>query len=55
MRALNTDTGKNRVGHEDGLPGLLVFNLLLPGQLSFGFVGYGFNAWAGLENFVCCS
>lgn len=46
MRALNTD--KNRVGDDDGLSGLLVFNLLLLGQLSFGFVGYGFSAWVGL-------
>lgn len=27
------DTGKNRVGDEEGLSGLLVFNLLLLGQL----------------------
>lgn len=46
MRALNTD--KNRVGDDDGLSGLLGFDLLLLGQLSFGFVGDGFSAWVGL-------
>lgn len=55
MRALNTDTGKNSVRDDDGFSDLLVFNLLLLGQLSFGFVSYGFNAWTGLYTLICCS